>query len=151
MNRNWDFKWGNEKLEYGNTFGNKPFSEVETLFIKTLAEEMKPKVFLTLHSGMNALFMPYAYKDVECVRNFKEMNDILNEVKTKFCTNCQVGLPSRILKYNSNGTCLDYIYDKIGVSYAFGWEIYSGNDALNGWQESTSFAELAVQSKIVNL
>ena len=41
--------------------GKKPFSEKETLFIKDTVQFFKPKMFLTIHSGMFSMFHPFAY------------------------------------------------------------------------------------------
>ena len=53
------------------------------------------------------------------------MKNILNQVKNKFCSVCDVGAPSKLLHYTSRGTCLDYIYDNFKIPYSFAWEIYS--------------------------
>jgi hypothetical protein len=63
INRNWDYFWGKEiQMATGEENpGKKPFSEIETNFIKDSVEAFKPKLFLTVHSGMFSLFHPYAY------------------------------------------------------------------------------------------
>ena len=63
INRNWDFFWGKDISLGEENPGKKPFSEVETLFIKDSIELFKPKLFLTIHSGEYSLFHPYAYLD----------------------------------------------------------------------------------------
>jgi len=69
LNRNWDFYWGN-KIELAEEMpGRKPFSEIETLFIKDSVEKFKPKLFLTVHSGEYSLFHPYAYIDEKTNNN----------------------------------------------------------------------------------
>ena len=53
------------------------------------------------------------------------MKTILNTIKNKFCSVCDVGAPSKLLGYTSRGTCLDYIYDNYKIPYSFSWEVYS--------------------------
>ena len=50
---------------------------------------------------------------------------MLNEIKDKFCQSCEVGSASLKIGYQSSGTCLDYIYDKLNVPFSFAWEIYT--------------------------
>ena len=62
INRNWDIYWG-AKIQLQEEYpGSSPFSEVETKFTKYLVETFKPKVFLTIHSGVYGLYMPYAFE-----------------------------------------------------------------------------------------
>jgi len=53
------------------------------------------------------------------------MKNILNKIKNKFCSVCEVGTPSILLGYTSRGTCLDYVYDNFKIPYSFAWEVYS--------------------------
>jgi len=53
------------------------------------------------------------------------MNEILTKVKNSPCSNCFVGTPFKKLHYDTSGTCLDYVYDKLKVPFAFAWEIYT--------------------------
>ncbi len=69
INRNWDFYWG-KSIETGEENpGPKPFSELETYFIKESIRNFKPKLFLTIHSGEFSLFHPYAYSDEKTNNN----------------------------------------------------------------------------------
>ncbi len=125
INRNWNIFWGQKiDLEEENP-GSGPFSEVETKFVKSLVKSFNPKIFLTLHSGVYGLYLPYAFLQKETDRDKGIMKNILNQIKEKYCPVCQVGAPSLKIGYQSSGTCLDYIYDKIKVPYSFAWEIYS--------------------------
>ena len=64
LNRNWGFQW-KPKRPIDNVVqtdpGNKKFSEPETRAIEKTISSFKPDVFLSIHSGMNALMFPYAY------------------------------------------------------------------------------------------
>mmetsp|Transcript_31588 Transcript_31588/g.61033 ORF Transcript_31588/g.61033 Transcript_31588/m.61033 type:complete len:379 (+) Transcript_31588:1-1137(+) len=60
LNRNWDEHW--QYSMAAETYpGEQPFSETETQILKKDAEEYKPNVFLTVHSGTLGLFTPWAY------------------------------------------------------------------------------------------
>ena len=58
------------------------------------------------------------------------LKGVLDEIKDKFCKSCEVGSASLKIGYQSSGTCLDYIYDKLNVPYSFAWEIYTNEIAL---------------------
>lgn len=70
INRNWDFHWGKNIETQEENPGKKPFSELETVFIKESIRKFNPKLFLTIHSGEYSLFHPYAFLDE------KSKNDI---------------------------------------------------------------------------
>jgi len=61
INRNWDYFWGREIQMGEENPGKRAFSELETNFIKDTVTYFKPKLFLTVHSGMFGLFHPFAY------------------------------------------------------------------------------------------
>lgn len=61
INRNWDYYWGKVISLKEENPGTKPFSEIETMFIKDSIKDFKAKMFLSLHSGEYTLFHPYAY------------------------------------------------------------------------------------------
>ena len=54
------------------------------------------------------------------------MYSLLKEIKHNYCHSCEVGSASIQIGYQSSGTCLDYVYDKLNVPYSFAWEIYTG-------------------------
>ena len=65
-NRNWGVHWGHKEKDYdpGEEFpGTAPFSEPEADMLRALAEETQPHVWLSVHSGMEAMFLPYDHKD----------------------------------------------------------------------------------------
>jgi len=104
--------------------GKKPFSEIETRFIKYLVEDFKPKLFLALHSGIYGLYMPYAFEKKEATEG-NDMKKILKQIKNQFCKVCQVGAPSLNIGYISSGTGLDYVYTKLKVPYTYVFEVYT--------------------------
>lgn len=42
--------------------GKYAFSEPETQIVRNILEEFKPQLFITVHSGSQALLTPWAYK-----------------------------------------------------------------------------------------
>lgn len=135
LNRNWPLGFVKftsreailkKKLDqdYG---GASAFSEPETVAIKDSIDSFKPRVFLTVHSGMEVLMMPYGYKETQVEEtNYNNMIGVLNDIKNNHCSKCKVGPLSAVLGYASGGNCLDYAYECLGVPYAFAWEIYAG-------------------------
>lgn len=130
INRNWDIFWANETSTAEEFPGVKPFSEIETQFIDRAVKNFKPKLFLTVHSGVYGLFLPYAFREEVGSLNKDNMLTVLNEIKNKYCSVCDVGSPAKLIGYKSSGTCLDYIYDNYKVPYSFAWEIYTNEKVL---------------------
>jgi len=55
---------------------------------------------------------------------------LLENIKIKYCPLCDVGAASIKIGYQSSGTCLDYVYDKLNVTYSFAWEVYTNEVEL---------------------
>lgn len=112
--------------------GPSAFSEFESRSVALAMKKFQPKVFLSMHSGANGLYIPYAYKQtpVESPQN-EDMLSILTTIKYKYCNGTTpsfvVGQLAKIL-YQVSGNCLDYAYECLGVQYAFAWEIYGGKE-----------------------
>lgn len=71
INRNWDIFWGKEtSFSNEENPGRKPFSEIETQFILNSIKNFDAKLFLTIHSGVYGLYLPYAYLEKEGILNF---------------------------------------------------------------------------------
>ena len=67
-NRNWAVDWGVKAPDYDpyeEYPGTAPFSEPEAFMLKTLLEEFEPHAWVNVHSGMEALFLPYDHKAAE--------------------------------------------------------------------------------------
>ncbi len=87
--------------------------------------KQNPLLFLTVHSGEESMFYPYAYSDKQGQKNIDKMSKIVNQLNTDiFNSECKVGFAQQVLQYNCPGTCLDYIYDNLDAKYVFGWEIF---------------------------
>jgi hypothetical protein len=66
LNRNWDIFWSKGQSNNSEeNRGQKPFSEIESKFISDSIKNFNAKLFLTLHSGVYGLFLPYAYLEKE--------------------------------------------------------------------------------------
>lgn len=78
------------------------------------------------------------------------MKNVLNKIKSKYCSICEVGSPSAFLGYKSSGTCLDYIYDTFKVPYSLAWEIYT-NEKLLPEMEKYKDLNFEYQNGPVNL
>jgi Zinc carboxypeptidase len=146
LNRNWDDHWMLSMA--GDTYGgNKPFSEVEVVAVKDAMASYKPEVFITIHSGTNAMFTPYAYSSDEPAVNEQNMIDILHEINPKYC-DCEVGAAGAGVGYLSPGTCLDYAYDKLKIPYTFALEIYSSTQGIPRTSKSSTFLQSQNKAKV---
>lgn len=135
-NRNWEVDWGKKEKDYDPNEeypGTAPFSEPETQILQQLVKEFKPHVWVNVHSGMEALFMPYDHKKMTptdsvglAVRRLLQM---LNE---QHCQGrCAVGSGGTSVGYLSHGTATDYIYDVAKVPIALTLEIFGDENAPN--------------------
>eukprot|EP00743_Colponemidia_sp_Colp-15_P001225 GILK01001345.1.p1 GENE.GILK01001345.1~~GILK01001345.1.p1 ORF type:complete len:395 (-),score=42.11 GILK01001345.1:186-1370(-) len=133
LNRNWDDHWQAATVAGvgapETNSGSAPFSEPETRIFQQLAREYMPKVFLTIHSGTLGMYTPHAYDTKLAVFNEGPMLDVLKKLNPKYC-NCPAGAAGKEVGYLCPGTCLDYVYDVLGVPFAFAWEIYSRDQAV---------------------
>ena len=64
INRNWNAHWKAKKSFddlYQTDPGKHAFSEKETIAIEKVIRNFNPDIFLSIHSGLYSLMMPYAY------------------------------------------------------------------------------------------
>lgn len=143
LNRNWDEAWQPDAADGVSSVDTNPgpsaFSEPETQIFKQAVADYQPTTFLTVHSGTKGMYMPWAYDmDHLAQRNQPEMMEILKTLDKDHCE-CPFGAAGREVGYSCPGTCLDYVYDKLNVDYAFAWEIYTNPDMddmlKERWQE----------------
>jgi hypothetical protein len=85
-----------------------------------------PDVFINIHSGMEALFVPYDHrKDIPYSESVNATLDRLNDLNTKFCNgSCSVGSGGANVGYLAHGTATDYIHQEMHVPITMTWEIY---------------------------
>jgi len=145
-NRNWDLgflKWTHpltvKKLKLDQTYGGESaFSEPEVVSIKNALAAFNPRVFLSMHAGMETLMMPYGFITDKVAEPFgQRMNDVLSKIQGKYCKNCKIGPLEDILKYTTGGNCLDYAFDCLRIPYAFAWEIFNGPASATGIEQFT--------------
>jgi len=133
-NRNWKVHWGFKEADYDpdEEFpGSKPFSEPEVAILQSLAENFKPHVWLNIHSGMEAMFLPYDHKDEIPKGPAADATlAILNQLNRDLCKGkCAVGPGGKTVGYLAHGTATDYMHDELGVGVVMTWEVYGDDDA----------------------
>ncbi|CAN0927403.1 hypothetical protein LINGRAHAP2_LOCUS35878 [Linum grandiflorum] len=134
LNRNWSVDWGKKEKDYDpyeENPGTAPFSEPETQIMRKLALSFDPHVWINVHSGMEALFMPYDHKNTTPDGSAsQQMRSLLNEVNEDHCySRCMVGSGGGSVGYLAHGTATDYMYDVVKVPMAFTFEMYGDSTA----------------------
>ncbi|KAG0554125.1 hypothetical protein KC19_12G064800 [Ceratodon purpureus] len=135
-NRNWEVDWGKKEKDYDPNEeypGTAPFSEPETQILQRLVKEFAPHVWVNVHSGMEALFMPYDHKKM--MPNDSggiALRNLLQALNVQHCEGrCAVGSGGTSVGYLSHGTATDYIYDIAKVPIALTLEIFGDEKAPN--------------------
>lgn len=122
LNRNWDDHWTKDGTGETNP-GPHAFSEDETSILRDSSKAFAPDLFLTVHSGILGMYIPYAFSQDEVQgKTTGAMLEVLHKLNPKYC-NCDVGAAGKQVGYLCPGTCLDFIYD-LGTKYSFAFEIY---------------------------
>ncbi|BBN15487.1 hypothetical protein MPTK1_6g20000 [Marchantia polymorpha subsp. ruderalis] len=128
INRNWAVDWGKKEKDYDPSEeypGPSAFSEPETVLVRDLAMSFKPHVWVNVHSGMEALFMPYDHRSTVPTDGAGPMKTLLQTLNRLHCMdNCVVGSGGGSVGYLAHGTATDYMYDVLKIPMAFTWEIY---------------------------
>lgn len=128
-NRNWPVDWGKKEPDYDPSEeypGLKPFSEPEAVALREIVAAHSPDVFINIHSGMEALFVPYDHRrEIPYSEGVNATLNILNDLNTKFCNgSCSVGSGGANVGYLAHGTATDYIHQEMHVPITMTWEIY---------------------------
>lgn len=139
LNRNWDFNWEPTDCKSSQQICSGPFafSEKETSEIKDLLLEFHPDLFISVHSGINALMYPPAYS-FKKNSDSKRFHEILSKLNTAEALNSEVGQTSLVLDYTASGNCLDFAFSK-GAEFAFVFEVFefSGvSENSHKWRKS---------------
>ena len=146
LNRNWDSHWEPSESGYNkDTYsGTQPFSEPETQALKKIVDDLKPTIFITVHSGTLGMYTPYAFSTdlpTNDPTDLDRMKNILNALNPQYCK-CPSGAAGLDVGYLCPGTCLDYAYEH-HASISFAFEIYaSDHDAIHAQWESDHAATL---------
>ncbi|KAJ4770592.1 Zn-dependent exopeptidases superfamily protein [Rhynchospora pubera] len=134
LNRNWSVDWGKKEKDYDpyeEYPGSAPFSEPEAQIMRKLAVSFNPHIWVSVHSGMEALFMPYDHKNtIPAGLAGHIMKSILENLNLRhFQRKCLVGSGGGSVGYLAHGTTTDYMYDIAKVPMAFTFEIYGDASA----------------------
>lgn len=129
INRNWGVHWGYKEGDYDPAEeypGTAPFSEPEAGMMRSLAQSFKPHVWVNVHSGMEALFLPYDHRaEVPKGEGPRAALEILEELNVSSCGGrCAVGSGGKSVGYLAHGTATDYMFDELHIPLPFTWEIY---------------------------
>jgi len=109
--------------------GPDSFSEPESRIVKALVDEVRPDIYLSVHSGAYLLGMPFGYTSGVVPENEANMMEVLGPISKKYCGgNCPYGNLAKLIHYDSPGCDIDYVAEQVGTPYAFTWEIYTGED-----------------------
>ncbi|GAB2260635.1 hypothetical protein Droror1_Dr00011490 [Drosera rotundifolia] len=116
LNRNWSVDWGKKEKDYDPTEENPesaPFSEPESQIMRKLVMTFEPHVWINVHSGVEALFMPYDHKNTTpdglLTIRMKSIFKVLNQ--RHFHDRCMVGSGGGSVGYLAHGTATDYMYE----------------------------------------
>ncbi|GAB2232454.1 hypothetical protein Droror1_Dr00011487 [Drosera rotundifolia] len=156
LNRNWSVDWGKKEKDYDPTEenpGSAPFSEPESQIMRKLAMTFEPHVWINVHSGMEALFMPYDHKNTTPDGLFTiRMKSILKVLNQRhFHDRCMVGSGGGSVGYLAHGTATDYMYEIAKVPMAFTFEIYGdGSASAKDCFRMFNPTDLATFNKVLN-
>ncbi|CAI9117085.1 OLC1v1018413C1 [Oldenlandia corymbosa var. corymbosa] len=134
LNRNWSVDWGKKEKDYDpyeENPGTAPFSEPETQVMRKLSMSFEPHIWVNVHSGMEALFMPYDHKNTTPEgAPSQRMRSILEKLNhLHLGDRCLIGSGGGSVGYLAHGTATDYMYDVVRVPMAFTFEIYGDTAA----------------------
>lgn len=119
----------------GINSGRKPFSEYETRLVKEIMKKIKPNIFINTRSGNLTLTAPSDNK-----KKTKDLLNILDYLKNKYCEECLVGNMDKISN-DISGNSVDYAFNKRKVKYAFKFDIFN-------YDTTTKFNKMISKDKI---
>mmetsp|Transcript_12451 Transcript_12451/g.33975 ORF Transcript_12451/g.33975 Transcript_12451/m.33975 type:complete len:413 (-) Transcript_12451:223-1461(-) len=126
-NRNWSVDWGKKEKDYSAAEedpGAGPFSEPETQLVLEIARAFQPHVWLNVHSGMEAMFVPWDHQS-KVAPEASEALKILQTIKRDlFTSRCVVGSGGKSVGYLAHGTATDFMFQELKVPLSYTWEIY---------------------------
>eukprot|EP00850_Spirogloea_muscicola_P020628 SM000222S06969 [mRNA] locus=s222:72779:76349:- [translate_table: standard] len=135
LNRNWGLDWGKKEKDYDpkEEFpGTGPFSEPESQLLRQLAVDFRPHLWVNVHSGSEALFIPYDHRSsVPQDGSAEPVVELLSKLNAWHCSNgCAVGSGGAYVGYLAHGTAVDHLFEILGVPIAVTLEIY-GDESAN--------------------
>ncbi|GMH33623.1 hypothetical protein BSKO_01457 [Bryopsis sp. KO-2023] len=134
-NRNWDVDFGVKEPDYDPKEENPgafAFSEPEVQMLHEVAKDFEPHVWVNVHSGMEAIFMPYDHQGfMPNGTDADKQFEMIKTLKNDMCESCAIGSGGKTVGYLAHGTATDYMYTRLHVPLAFTWEIYGDMNALH--------------------
>lgn len=138
-NRNYGFKWGVSGVSHnpcnGETYaGPKPFSEVETKFVRNVMMEnaKRLKLYVSIHSYGQYLVYPWGYTGEYLPREWKRLDSLARAVSDAVYE--AGGQPFRVMSagkwYPAAGGSDDYAFGAVGVPYSYTMELTNGYEFL---------------------
>jgi hypothetical protein len=107
--------------------GPSGFSEPESKMLKSLVDDERPDIYLSVHSGAYLLGTPFGYTQSRSPENEDDMMEVLAPISQKTCNGeCPYGNLAELIHYDSPGCDIDYVSERVGSPYVFTWEIYVG-------------------------
>ncbi|XP_060559062.1 carboxypeptidase A5-like isoform X1 [Ruditapes philippinarum] len=117
LNRNFDWEFGGKGSskdpsdeEYR---GIKPFSEPESQTYRDLTEQVHFDGFLSLHSGIKQIYIPFAdslsQRTGRAPENIKEMLKLAKELSKSTIYKYQYGQAAKLNDYSADGSIFDYM------------------------------------------
>lgn len=123
-NSSWQAAKGVRGFETWST-GNHSFDQSESKAVGDLLLDVRPQIYVSLHSGRKGLYMPWASTDDGISKNdYSRMFNVLKGL-SNYC-NCEYGPAGEKVGRFVSGTDLDFAYEKAGALFAFEFEIYAG-------------------------
>ena len=123
LNRNYGAYWngtGSSTIKRDADYrGESPFSELETQILRAFMKQHSFNFAISLHSGVKAIIPPWAHNGSLPLKDEKEYNALLGELKTT------LGYPfwNESAAYLTNGAWEDYCYASHDIK-GFTFEIY---------------------------
>uniref|UniRef100_A0A061SCP5 Zn-dependent exopeptidase n=1 Tax=Tetraselmis sp. GSL018 TaxID=582737 RepID=A0A061SCP5_9CHLO len=101
------------------------------MIVQQIVHEWNPHVWINVHSGMEALFMPFDHKaSIPQGPEGQAQLGMLNRLNGLVCgSRCAVGSGGKSVGYLAHGTATDHMFLKERVPLAFTWEIYGDTKA----------------------
>jgi len=89
-------------------------------------KDFKPHIFVSVHSGTNAIMIPWDYttQPIANRQDHARMAEVAKSISKDFCPLCTVGDGAASVGYAATGTSSDFAYAN-GAKYSYTWEIYT--------------------------
>jgi hypothetical protein len=157
LNRNWDFLWDGlppssssttnpgdikrrqqrrvrnsnpDDEQYG---GTEPFSEVESRVLRDVALQVRPNLFVNVHSGITEMYCGWDWKQ-ELIPNGAEALRLLQAMRPHCASkssDCPIGGAGIIGGYVVFGGSMDYLYTQLNTSHSLTIEVFGGERGVD--------------------